>query len=192
MRAIALIALAPRVSGGAREAPAWKLTPNGLGPVRIGMTGTQVEKALKTELEGEAFDNEGSCIELFPAKRRTEGQLFHVPRRQAEPHFGRRSEQDRHPARHRGRRQRRRRPQGLWREPTGRAASLRRPTGRISDLSGSSPSSAGCGSKPTPSARWRSSTPATTASSWSKGAPKALPYDSSTSQTAMNDSTNRA
>lgn len=44
----------------------WKLTPAGWGPVRIGMNREQVTKAIKVELEGEAFDNEGSCIELFP------------------------------------------------------------------------------------------------------------------------------
>jgi hypothetical protein len=75
VRAVALIALA-LASAAAAEAPAWKLTPNGLGPVRIGMTAAQVEKALKTELEGEAFDNEGSCIELFPESDELKGSYF--------------------------------------------------------------------------------------------------------------------
>ena len=65
MKSIAVAALV-LASAAPAAAPAWKLTPNGLGPVRIGMTRDQVAKALKTELEGEAFDNEGSCIELFP------------------------------------------------------------------------------------------------------------------------------
>lgn len=54
----------------------WKLTPAGWGPVRIGMTRDQVTKALKVELEGEAFDNEGRCIELFPVKEELKGTYF--------------------------------------------------------------------------------------------------------------------
>ena len=44
----------------------WKLTPAGWGPVRMGMNRDEVSNALHRELEGEALDNEGSCIELFP------------------------------------------------------------------------------------------------------------------------------
>lgn len=54
----------------------WKLTPSGWGPVRIGMTREQVAKALKVELQGDAFDNQGSCIELFPAKEELNGTYF--------------------------------------------------------------------------------------------------------------------
>ncbi len=54
----------------------WKLTPAGWGPVRIGMTREQVSKALNVELQGEAFDNEGSCIELFPASEELKGTYF--------------------------------------------------------------------------------------------------------------------
>lgn len=54
----------------------WKLTPAGWGPVRIGMTRGQVTKALQVELEGEAFDNEGSCIELFPESEQLKGTYF--------------------------------------------------------------------------------------------------------------------
>ena len=54
----------------------WKLTPSGWGPVRIGMTRDQVSKALKMELQGDAFDNEGSCIELFPAGDQLRGTYF--------------------------------------------------------------------------------------------------------------------
>lgn len=54
----------------------WKLTPAGWGPVRIGMTREQVAKALNTELAGDAFDNEGSCIELFPAGEELKGTYF--------------------------------------------------------------------------------------------------------------------
>lgn len=56
--------------------PDWKLTPAGWGPVRIGMSREQVSKALDVELEGEAFDNEGSCIELFPASKALQGTYF--------------------------------------------------------------------------------------------------------------------
>ncbi len=54
----------------------WKLTPDGWGPVRIGMNRDQVSKALKVELEGDAFDNEGSCIELFPESEELKGSYF--------------------------------------------------------------------------------------------------------------------
>ena len=54
----------------------WKLTPAGWGPVRIGMTRDQVTKALKSELEGDAFDNDGSCIELFPVREDLKGTYF--------------------------------------------------------------------------------------------------------------------
>lgn len=54
----------------------WKLTPAGWGPVRIGMTRTQAEKALKIQLEGEAFDNEGSCIELYSSDAKLAGLYF--------------------------------------------------------------------------------------------------------------------
>jgi hypothetical protein len=54
----------------------WKLTPTGWGPVRIGMNRSQVEKALKLELEGEAFDNEGTCIELIGTDNALPGLYF--------------------------------------------------------------------------------------------------------------------
>lgn len=54
----------------------WKLTPAGWGPVRIGMNRDQVSKALKVELQGDAFDNQGSCIELFPARDELKGTYF--------------------------------------------------------------------------------------------------------------------
>jgi hypothetical protein len=54
----------------------WKLTPAGWGPVRIGMNRDQVAKALNVELQGEAFDNEGNCIELFPASEELNGTYF--------------------------------------------------------------------------------------------------------------------
>ncbi|MCL6699814.1 hypothetical protein LZ496_13615 [Sphingomonas sp. NSE70-1] len=54
----------------------WKLTPTGWGPVRIGMNRDQVQKALNDRLEGDAFDNEGSCIELFPQGEALKGSYF--------------------------------------------------------------------------------------------------------------------
>jgi hypothetical protein len=54
----------------------WKLTPAGWGPVRIGMNRTQVTKALQDQLEGDAFDNEGRCIELFPEREELKGIYF--------------------------------------------------------------------------------------------------------------------
>ena len=54
----------------------WKLTPTGWGPVRIGMNRDQVQKALKDQLEGDAFDNEGNCIELFPESEELKGNYF--------------------------------------------------------------------------------------------------------------------
>jgi hypothetical protein len=54
----------------------WKLTPAGWGPVRVGMNRDQVQKALNDQLEGDAFDNEGSCIELFPQSDALKGSYF--------------------------------------------------------------------------------------------------------------------
>lgn len=54
----------------------WKLTPAGWGPVRIGMSRTQAEKALKMPLQGEAFDNEGSCLELYAPDNALPGMYF--------------------------------------------------------------------------------------------------------------------
>ena len=54
----------------------WKLVPAGWGPVRIGMTREQVATALKVELAGDAFDNYGSCIELFPQSEELRGTFF--------------------------------------------------------------------------------------------------------------------
>ena len=54
----------------------WKLTPAGWGPARIGMTRAQVSKALHVQLEGDAFDNEGTCLELFGADNALPGLFF--------------------------------------------------------------------------------------------------------------------
>jgi hypothetical protein len=54
----------------------WKLTPTGWGPVRIGMNRAQLSKALHLELEGDAFDNEGNCVELYSSDERLAGLYF--------------------------------------------------------------------------------------------------------------------
>ena len=54
----------------------WKLTPAGWGPVRIGMTRGQVDKALQLQLEGDAFDNEGRCAELYSSNEKLAGLYF--------------------------------------------------------------------------------------------------------------------
>jgi len=52
---ILLVAVAPA---------AWHLTPDGYGPARIGMTRAEVSAALAAPLEGEALEDENSCIEM--------------------------------------------------------------------------------------------------------------------------------
>jgi hypothetical protein len=75
-----IVAGAALLLTAAAPAPAptydWKLTPTGWGPVRIGMNRDQVQKALKDQLEGDAFDNEGNCIELFPESEELKGNYF--------------------------------------------------------------------------------------------------------------------
>ena len=44
--------------------------------MHIGMNRGQVEKALKVELEGEAFDDEGACVELFAEQQPLAGLYF--------------------------------------------------------------------------------------------------------------------
>lgn len=44
----------------------WHLTPDGYGPVRLGMTRAQVERALNVRLEGEPVDDANVCIEMGP------------------------------------------------------------------------------------------------------------------------------
>lgn len=52
------------------------LTPDGLGPVKIGMTQQQVIAALGGTLEGDAYDSEDVCVEKEPSKLRGVGFLF--------------------------------------------------------------------------------------------------------------------
>lgn len=44
----------------------WHLTPDGWGPVRIGMSRAQVERSIGAKLEGEPLEDEQSCIEMAP------------------------------------------------------------------------------------------------------------------------------
>ena len=75
MKSAALLALLLTTTPAA-PTDDWKLTPAGWGPVRIGMTRAQTEKALKLQLEGEAFDNEGSCVELYSSDQKLAGLYF--------------------------------------------------------------------------------------------------------------------
>jgi hypothetical protein len=45
----------------------WHLTPDGWGPVKIGMSRDQVSHALHAKLSGEALDDPDSCIEMDAA-----------------------------------------------------------------------------------------------------------------------------
>ena len=60
MRALAVLAFlaAPLSAQGTLI-----LTPDGLGPVRIGMTQKQVIAAIGGTLEGDAYDSEDVCVE---------------------------------------------------------------------------------------------------------------------------------
>jgi hypothetical protein len=44
----------------------WPLTPDGWGPVRIGMSRQQVEKVLHVRLRGEPIEPPESCVEMVP------------------------------------------------------------------------------------------------------------------------------
>lgn len=74
MKLIALIAAL--LTTASTPTPAWKLTPAGWGPVRLGMTRQQVSNVLKAGLEGEAFDNEGTCLELIASNETYPGMYF--------------------------------------------------------------------------------------------------------------------
>lgn len=64
-RRTVLAAIALSLAGAApAQMRTWPLTPDGYGPVRIGMTRAQVSAALRSPLEGEPIEDEESCIEL--------------------------------------------------------------------------------------------------------------------------------
>ena len=66
--AILLLALAASTAAAASQ-PQWRLTVDGLGAVRIGMTRRQVESALHTRLKGEPIEDEKACVEMVPVGR---------------------------------------------------------------------------------------------------------------------------
>lgn len=76
MKLLAIVAAAMLSTAATPLSYDWKLTPAGWGPVRIGMNRSQVEKTLQVQLEGEAFDNEGSCLELYSDNQSLTGLYF--------------------------------------------------------------------------------------------------------------------
>ena len=77
MRAAAALLLALLAGPAASaDSPAWKLTPDGWGPVKIGMTRSQVSNALKAGLEGEAIEDANVCIEMIAANHTYPGLWF--------------------------------------------------------------------------------------------------------------------
>src|SRR5258707_870379 len=63
-------------AGASAETPSWPLTPSGWGPAHIGMTRAQISSALHVQLEGDAFDNEGKCINLIASDDALPGLFF--------------------------------------------------------------------------------------------------------------------
>lgn len=72
-----LIVLAALAGAGAASAQpgGWRLTPQGYGPVRIGMSRPQAQAALGATLEGEPIDDADQCIEMT-ARRGHRGIFF--------------------------------------------------------------------------------------------------------------------
>ena len=60
---LALAALAAPAAAPAQP-PGWRLTPDGYGPARIGMTPAQVSAALSARLEGDAIEDAQVCVEM--------------------------------------------------------------------------------------------------------------------------------
>jgi hypothetical protein len=57
------------IAAAAATQPNWTLTPNGLGPVHIGMTRAQVEHALHSRLKANyPPDSEADCTEMSPVR----------------------------------------------------------------------------------------------------------------------------
>lgn len=56
--------------------PAWVLTPDGLGPVKMGMTQAQVLKALGGTLTGAAIESDDICVEKESSKLPGVGFMF--------------------------------------------------------------------------------------------------------------------
>ena len=135
MRKTILLAAAALAATAAVAQPRpWHLTPDGYGPVRIGMTRAQVERALNVRLEGEPVDDANVCIEMSAERGRIATSIFMFLDRRLSRIAADRRQPGHHPARHRHRRHRRPGPPRLWPRPAGRGACLYRPPGRISDL----------------------------------------------------------
>jgi hypothetical protein len=60
----AVIAFVLTTGHAAAQPTRWLITPEGLGPVRIGMTRPQVSAALGVRLRGEPIDDASRCIEM--------------------------------------------------------------------------------------------------------------------------------
>jgi hypothetical protein len=73
---IAVAAAAFLIAAAPVPAHNWKLTPSGWGPVKMGMTKDQVQRALKIELEGDFFPDERSCQELIGTDSALIGLFF--------------------------------------------------------------------------------------------------------------------
>ena len=58
-----ILALAGPAAAAPAPSPGWRLTPDGYGPARIGMTPAQLSLALSIRLEGDALEDEGVCVE---------------------------------------------------------------------------------------------------------------------------------
>ena len=69
MPLVLLIAMLAAASAAApAQAPGWRLTRDGYGPVRIGMTRAQVAAALAVRLEGDPIDDAEACEEMAAAQ----------------------------------------------------------------------------------------------------------------------------
>ena len=68
MRTLITLCLMTTAASAAAQTGGWRITPDGYGPVRIGMTRAQAEAALRTPLEGEAIDDAAVCIEMSPTR----------------------------------------------------------------------------------------------------------------------------
>ena len=58
-----VLALLAAAEGASADPAKWVLTVDGLGPVRIGMTIAEVEKAVGGKLEGAAIESDDICVE---------------------------------------------------------------------------------------------------------------------------------
>jgi len=61
--------LALALALAAAAVPAWPLTPDGWGPVKIGMRRAEVERSLHIKLEGEPIEDENICVEKVSQAR---------------------------------------------------------------------------------------------------------------------------